>query len=114
MPQQRCAKAGTETPPKRRAALDRNGLPASTEIACRKLRNLHTAIPELLAVLDLKGAMVTLDAMGCQRAIATRILKRGVDYLVTLKANQGKKFTAVQELCAATCFSRSPPPPAGP
>ena len=70
--------------------------------------NEISAIPELLTALDLKGAIVTLDAMGCQRAIATRILKRGADYLVTLKANQGKKFTAVQELCAATCFSRSP------
>ena len=76
--------------------------------------NEISAIPELLTALDLKGAIVTLDAMGCQRAIATRILKRGADYLVVLKANQGKKFTAVQELCAATCFSRSPPPPAGP
>jgi predicted transposase YbfD/YdcC len=70
--------------------------------------NEITAIPELLDVLDIKGAIVTLDAMGCQRAIATRILERGADYLVTLKANQGKKFTAVQELCATTCFSRSP------
>ncbi len=70
--------------------------------------NEISAIPELLDALDIKETIVTLDAMGCQRAIATRILKRGADYLVTLKANQGKKFTAVQELCATTCFSRSP------
>lgn len=70
--------------------------------------NEITAIPELLEVLDLKGAIVTLDAMGCQRAIASKILERGADYLVALKANQGKKFTAVQELCATTCFGRSP------
>ncbi len=70
--------------------------------------NEISAIPELLDALAIKGTIVTLDAMGCQWAIATRILKRGADYLVTLKANQGKKFTAVQELCAATCFSRSP------
>jgi predicted transposase YbfD/YdcC len=70
--------------------------------------NEITAIPELLEVLDLKGAIVTLDAMGCQRAIAAKILEKGADYLVTLKANQRKKFTAVQELCATTCFSRSP------
>ena len=69
--------------------------------------NEITAIPELLDVLDIKGAIVTLDAMGCQRTIATKILERGADYLVTLKANQGKKHSAVQELCAATCFSRS-------
>ncbi len=70
--------------------------------------NEITAIPALLDVLDLKGAIVTLDAMGCQRAIATKIRQKGADYLVTLKANQGKKFTAVQELCAMTCFSHSP------
>ena len=70
--------------------------------------NEITAIPELLDVLDIKGAIVTLDAMGCQRAIASKILERGADYLVTLKANQGKKHSAVQEYCATTCFSRSP------
>jgi predicted transposase YbfD/YdcC len=70
--------------------------------------NEITAIPELLDVLDLKGTIVTLDAMGCQRAIASKILERGADYLVALKANQGKKFTAVQELCATTCFGRAP------
>lgn len=70
--------------------------------------NEITAIPELLDVLDIKGAIVTLDAMGCQRAIAAKILERGADYLVTLKANQGKKHSAVEELCATTCFSRSP------
>lgn len=69
--------------------------------------NEITAIPELLDVLDIKGAIVTLDAMGCQRAIASKILERGADYLVTLKANQGKKHRAVQELCETTCFSRS-------
>ncbi len=70
--------------------------------------NEITAIPEWLEGLDLKGTIVTLDAMGCQRAIATKILEKGADYLVTLKANQRKKFTAVQELCAASCFGRSP------
>jgi predicted transposase YbfD/YdcC len=70
--------------------------------------NEISAILELLEVLDIKRTIVTLDAMGCQRAIATRILENGADYLMTLKANQGKKFTVVQELCAATCFGRSP------
>jgi predicted transposase YbfD/YdcC len=70
--------------------------------------NEITAIPELLDVLDIKGAIVTLDAMGCQRAIAAKVLDSGADYLVTLKANQGKKFTAVQDLCTTTCFSPAP------
>ena len=47
--------------------------------------NEITAIPELLDVLDIKGAIVTLDAMGCQRAIAANILEGGADYFVTLQ-----------------------------
>lgn len=70
--------------------------------------NEITVIPALLDVLDIKGGIITLDAMGCQRTIAAKIIEKEADYLVTLKANQGKKFAAVQELCAATCFSISP------
>jgi predicted transposase YbfD/YdcC len=68
--------------------------------------NEITAIPELLDTLELKRSIVTLDAMGCQRAIASKILERGADYLVTLKANQGKMFAAVQQHCDAACFVR--------
>lgn len=68
--------------------------------------NEITAIPELLDTLILKGSIVTLDAMGCQRAIARKILDRGADYLVTLKANQGRMFAAVQAHCAELCFGR--------
>ncbi len=63
------------------------------------------AIPELLDTLDLKKTIVTLDAMGCQRAIANKIPERGADYLVTLKANQGKIFAAVRQHCAESCFT---------
>ncbi len=50
--------------------------------------NEITAIPELLDVLLLKGAIVTLDAMGCQRQIATRIVEAGGDYVLAVKENQ--------------------------
>lgn len=66
--------------------------------------NEITAIPDLLDTLRLKGAIVTLDAMGCQKAIATKILERDADYLVTLKANQGRMFAAVRGHCEANCF----------
>src|SRR5215217_3991774 len=49
--------------------------------------NEITAIPELLDRLALQNSIVTVDAMGCQTAIAERILARGGDYLLTLKAN---------------------------
>ena len=50
--------------------------------------NEITAIPQLLEALDLTGATVTIDAIGCQRAIAERIVDGGGQYLLALKANQ--------------------------
>jgi predicted transposase YbfD/YdcC len=67
--------------------------------------NEITAIPELLDALTLKNSIVTLDAMGCQRAIVSKILEKNADYLVTLKANQGNMFLAVQKYCADNCFA---------
>jgi len=51
--------------------------------------NEITAIPKLLAMLALEGAVVTLDAMGCQRDIAQTILDQKADYVLALKGNQG-------------------------
>jgi predicted transposase YbfD/YdcC len=50
--------------------------------------NEITAIPELLRLLDLHGATITIDAMGCQTAIATTIVDGGGDYLLAVKDNQ--------------------------
>ena len=49
--------------------------------------NEITAIPDLLALLDLRGAVVSIDAMGCQKAIAQMIVEGGADYVLTLKDN---------------------------
>jgi predicted transposase YbfD/YdcC len=51
--------------------------------------NEITAIPELLDLLAIKGAIVTIDAMGCQKKIADKIVDRGADYVLGLKGNQG-------------------------
>lgn len=51
--------------------------------------NEITAIPALLRMLDLRGATVSIDAMGCQRTIAAQILEGGGQYLLGLKGNQG-------------------------
>jgi predicted transposase YbfD/YdcC len=59
--------------------------------------NEITAIPALLETLSLKNCIVTLDAMGCQKTIADRILEQGADYLLVLKANHSKAFLAVKE-----------------
>jgi predicted transposase YbfD/YdcC len=59
--------------------------------------NEITAVPELLDRLALRNSIVTLDAMGCQTAIAERILERGGDYLLALKANHPTAHAAVAE-----------------
>lgn len=51
--------------------------------------NEITAIPELLDLLDITGAVVTIDAMGCQSKIVKKIIKKKADYLIGLKGNQG-------------------------
>jgi DDE_Tnp_1-associated/Transposase DDE domain len=51
--------------------------------------NEITAIPELLKVLDVRGCMVTIDAMGCQKAIAEQIVDQGAEYILALKPTQG-------------------------
>ena len=55
--------------------------------------NEITAIPELLELLTLKGAIVTIDAMGCQREIADKIISKQADYILALKGNQGSLRT---------------------
>jgi predicted transposase YbfD/YdcC len=71
--------------------------------------NEITAIPELLDRLALQNSIVTVDAMGCQTAIAERILARGADYLLTLKANHPLAHAAVAEHFEQHCFRRGAP-----
>jgi predicted transposase YbfD/YdcC len=51
--------------------------------------NEIVAIPALLDMMTIEGAVVTIDAMGCQRDIATKIIEKKADYIVALKGNQG-------------------------
>ena len=51
--------------------------------------NEITAIPELLELLEIKGCIVTIDAMGCQKKIAAQIVDDDADYVLALKGNQG-------------------------
>jgi predicted transposase YbfD/YdcC len=59
------------------------------QIKTQEKSNEITAIPALLDWLDVRGATVTIDAMGCQKAIAEKIIDKGGDYLLALKGNQG-------------------------
>ena len=60
--------------------------------------NETTAIPELLRVLDVSGCIVTIDAMGCQKEIASTITDRGADYVLALKENQPQLHEDVREM----------------
>lgn len=59
--------------------------------------NEITAIPKLLDMLTIKGAVVTIDAMGCQREIAAKIVEKEADYVLALKGNQGTLRADVEE-----------------
>ncbi len=59
--------------------------------------NEITAIPSLLEKLDIKGAVVTIDAMGCQKAIAKQIVKQEADYVLAVKGNQGHLSQAIRD-----------------
>jgi predicted transposase YbfD/YdcC len=58
------------------------------QVATSVKSNEITAIPALLQLLDLRGATVTIDAMGCQKAIAQQVRDQGADYLLAVKGNQ--------------------------
>jgi predicted transposase YbfD/YdcC len=66
------------------------------QVATAEKSNEITAIPELLELLDLHGAIVTIDAMGCQKAIASKIVERGGDYVLTAKDNQPNLVEDIQ------------------
>jgi predicted transposase YbfD/YdcC len=59
--------------------------------------NEITAIPKLLQMLEIKGCLVTIDAMGCQREIAEKIVDQGADYVLAVKDNQPKLHTAIRD-----------------
>lgn len=58
--------------------------------------NEITAIPKLLEMLEIKGAIVTIDAVGCQKKIATKIREKQADYIFSLKQNQGKLHESIK------------------
>ncbi len=59
--------------------------------------NEITAIPKLLDALELNGTVVTIDAMGCQRAIAEKIIEKKADYILAVKENQGHLLEEIKD-----------------
>lgn len=66
--------------------------------------NEITAIPDLLDVLYLKGAIVTIDAAGCQKKIVGKILKRGAGYIISLKGNQSTMHDEIRAFMQDPAF----------
>jgi predicted transposase YbfD/YdcC len=71
------------------------------QVAVDDKSNEITAIPQLLELLDVHGALVTIDAMGCQKAIAQKIVAAGGDYVLSVKGNQPNLLADIQETIAA-------------
>ena len=70
------------------------------QVACAEKSNEITAIPELLRLVDIKGAIITIDAMGTQKAIAEQIIDSKADYVLALKGNQETLHQAVIDYVA--------------
>ncbi len=73
------------------------------QVAVDGKSNEITAIPALLELLDLHGALVSIDAMGCQKAIAQKIIDGGGDYVLTVKENQEHLLADIQQAFAGAC-----------
>jgi predicted transposase YbfD/YdcC len=80
------------------------------QVAVDSKSNEITAIPLLLELLNLKGATVTIDAMGCQKEIAAKIVAGGGDYVLALKDNHHKLHDAVIQEFTAVLEADVPPP----
>jgi predicted transposase YbfD/YdcC len=79
------------------------------QLAVEEKSNEITALPALLKLLMLKGCIVTIDAMGCQTAIARTIIEREADYVLALKENHDTLYHEVVHLFAdahATAFTQ--------
>lgn len=103
-----------------RAWVDARSLSAG-QVLCAEKSNEIEAIPRLLRALELRGATVTIDAIGAQTAIAAQIHEAGADYVLALKANQGGAHQAIAAAFGDTpCAAPDPgqpelpaPPPPG-
>src|SRR5947208_78352 len=73
---------------------------ARAQVKVAEKSNEIIAIPKLLDMLAIEGAIVTIDAMGCQRAIAKQIIDKKADYLLALKGNQGSLRADVEVFAA--------------
>lgn len=67
------------------------------QVSTNEKSNEITAIPELLENLAINGCIVTIDAMGCQRSIAEKIIEKGANYILAVKGNQGNLEQGIKD-----------------
>jgi predicted transposase YbfD/YdcC len=77
------------------------------QVATDAKSNEITAIPALLELLAIKGATLSIDAMGCQKEIAAAVVEKGADYLLAVKDNQPALFQRVQSLTKEAVLEQS-------
>jgi predicted transposase YbfD/YdcC len=73
------------------------------QVAVDAKSNEITAIPALLDLLDIHGALVTIDAMGCQKKIGEKIVDQGGDYILTVKENQEHLLADIRQSFVDAC-----------
>jgi predicted transposase YbfD/YdcC len=71
--------------------------------------NEITAIPELLRLLDIKGCLISIDAIACQTKIAKEIIDNDADYLLAVKGNQNSLYSSVKDALAAELTKKLDP-----
>jgi len=69
------------------------------QMECGEKTNEITVIPKILDLLDIKGSIITIDAMGTQTVIAEKIIEKGGDYILAVKGNQGSLEEEVHSTC---------------
>lgn len=75
------------------------------QVAVDQKSNEITAIPQLLHLLELRGSLITIDAMGCQKEIAKQIVQDGGNYCLAVKENQPKLYEAIESFFDAAAES---------
>ena len=75
------------------------------QLACEEKSNEITAIPKLLELLEIKGCIITIDAMGTQKDIAKKIIEKGADYCLSLKENQPELYNDVKLYTESELFT---------
>ena len=103
--QARRTKGGTQRPLHVVSAFSHTAGLVLGQLACDEKSNEITAVPKLLEMLEIKGCIVTIDAMGTQKNIAKKIVEKGADYCLSLKGNQPELYEDIKLYTESELFT---------